>query len=1005
MVGFRHVTTFASAHPTVMTNIADLSVLDLDGRPMLVSSTHAGGGMVSFFIDDAELPITHVSGKFYGTGYSYLTTPQSLLVDMPGGAVIMTVGMIGGVAIGTPVDAAGKLGGTAPLFDTDLLGEKVVTAGQFQTDSGDFVYAAEQGDLQFSVYRKAADGSLDFVSRSPAGLKSDIPEASIDRILVVDQGPEKMIITLSGLGNFISTHRVTATGEVQGGDFFSAAEGAGFNRPNQLVAVDMDGTTYVIVGSAVASSLSVMQLTDTGFLLPVDHVIDELTTRFQSCSALATATVDGRTFVFAGGADDGVTMFLLRPDGRLMHVETLGDSDGITLADISDIATQVIDGKIALFISSTTERGITQLIVDPGRVGINGQVQSGAATGAATNDLMMAVAGETRSMSGLNGDDTLIAAGSPIHLTGGAGADTFVAAPTEGRITITDFQLGLDRLDLSNLGMIRSIYQVSFTMTANGGLLRMGRLEILVLTADGKPLTSAFLTNEMFPIAHYSMGELLSTMVGTSASDWLEAPRVGATVMGGGGNDTLLGSNTNDTLRGDGGHDSLIGAYGDDSLVGGSGNNRMRGGWGRDTLVGGSGHDIMMGDQDDDVLKAFAGSDRMFGGAGNDYLHGGVGNDTLLGDSGNDTLIGYSGDDTLAGGSGDDMLLDYFGTNRILGGGGNDTLRSGGGADYLSGSTGQDVMFAGGGTDSVDGGSGDDVIRAGSGNDSVRAGGGNDLAYGNTGDDLIDGATGFDTLIGGSGNDTLSGAGGRDSLNGETGNDSLDGGDREDLLRGGPGRDTLNGSNGHDTLYGGGDHDLLMGGNGNDLLFGDLGMDTLLGGAGTDRLIGGDADDHLDGGGGHDHLAGGHGADTLFGGASNDTMDGGDGADVMWGGSGSDQLQGGSFDDWLSGGLGADTLTGGTGRDIFAWLGGDESKSFAPDLVRDFTPGQDRLDLAALHLHYLGTSDFDGLPGALRYEHSGDQTLVLADLDGNGLAELTIRLLGTHHLTGNDFIL
>ncbi|MFN7088049.1 MAG: M10 family metallopeptidase C-terminal domain-containing protein, partial [Burkholderiales bacterium] len=59
---------------------------------------------------------------------------------------------------------------------------------------------------------------------------------------------------------------------------------------------------------------------------------------------------------------------------------------------------------------------------------------------------------------------------------------------------------------------------------------------------------------------------------------------------------------------------------------------------------------------------------------------------------------------------------------------------------------------------------------------------------------------------------------------------------------------------------------------------------------------------------------------------------------------GRDTLVGTDGDDTIKGGLGADTLTGGKGNDVFVYA----SMRDAGDVVTDFTPYADRIDLRAL---------------------------------------------------------
>ncbi|MBW4662249.1 MAG: hypothetical protein KME15_26650 [Drouetiella hepatica Uher 2000/2452] len=156
------------------------------------------------------------------------------------------------------------------------------------------------------------------------------------------------------------------------------------------------------------------------------------------------------------------------------------------------------------------------------------------------------------------------------------------------------------------------------------------------------------------------------------------------------------------------------------------------------------------------------------------------------------------------------------------------------------------------------------------------------------------------------------------------------------------GSDVFSGDARNNTANGGRGDDALLGGNGNDRLSGDVGNDILMGGNGNDRL------------------SGGNGSDMLFGEAGDDQLDGGNGNDTLDGGLGVDTLIGGGGNDLLAGGAGADVMTGGSGRDQFAY----DSNVFAngvaapagttgisvlnaPDIIRDFTIGEDQFTLDA----------------------------------------------------------
>ena len=95
-----------------------------------------------------------------------------------------------------------------------------------------------------------------------------------------------------------------------------------------------------------------------GRMLPVDHVIDELGTRFQSVTAMEAVTIDGRSFIVVGGADDGLSLLTLTADGRLLHLATIADTAQLALADVSSISASVVDGRISGAPSTLASIGI-----------------------------------------------------------------------------------------------------------------------------------------------------------------------------------------------------------------------------------------------------------------------------------------------------------------------------------------------------------------------------------------------------------------------------------------------------------------------------------------------------------------------------------------------------------------------------------------------------------------------------------------------------------------------
>ncbi len=384
---------------------------------------------------------------------------------------------------------------------------------------------------------------------------------------------------------------------------------------------------------------------------------------------------------------------------------------------------------------------------------------------------------------------------------------------------------------------------------------------------------------------------------------------------------------------------------------------------------------------------------------GNDRLAGGPGDDAIFGRAGNDTLTGEVNDDQLSGGADNDSLDGGPGTDRLLGEDGNDTLRGGAEADTLIGGAGDDLYFVASWLNQVveeAAGGIDTVVRTGGAytlgdhveNLEIRGGTGA-RGTGNALDNLMTGGRGDDTLGGAAGDDTLRGGGGNDSLRGDAGLDRLEGGAGDDTLRGGTTADTLVGGAGDDWYFVPVAANAVIEEAGG-------GIDTVVRTAGTYTL-------------------GAHVEKLLIQGATGASGTGNGLDNLMTGGSGDDTLRGVAGDDTLVGGVGADSLLGGAGADVFRYLSAADSTGALRDTIGGFELGADRIDLSAIDTDvlaagdqgfaWLGDAAFTGMAGELRRQAEGADTLLLADLDGDGAADMAMLLAGSHALTAATFIL
>jgi Ca2+-binding RTX toxin-like protein len=186
----------------------------------------------------------------------------------------------------------------------------------------------------------------------------------------------------------------------------------------------------------------------------------------------------------------------------------------------------------------------------------------------------------------------------------------------------------------------------------------------------------------------------------------------------------------------------------------------------------------------------------------------------------------------------------------------------------------------------------------------------------------------------------------------------------------------------------------------NDVIVGRLDSSTITGFAGNDKLTGMDQADKLFGNQGQDHLIGQGGDDLLVGAVGNDILQGGSGADD------------------LRGNLGSDQLKGGIGADVFFFKSVDDSTvaDTGRDTILDFRHAQhDQIDLHVIdansHVNgnqnftFIGGDGFSHHAGELRVTHSGGNTFVSGDVNGDGNADFSIEVAGNRNLKEADFAL
>lgn len=468
-----------------------------------------------------------------------------------------------------------------------------------------------------------------------------------------------------------------------------------------------------------------------------------------------------------------------------------------------------------------------------------------------------------------------------------------------------------------------------------------------------------------------------------------------ATLAGTAGNDVLTGGDAVDTLLGDAGEDRLAGGLMPDWLAGGAGNDTFvistRDDLAQDTLLDFAAGDVL----DVSALRATFIGTAAFSGLDQLRLDIGPGGTRLLLSTGwsppptmpwhppggwTAIALQLSAEalDLAESSRGSGLFSTRFLPVVLQGGPGDDALAGGEGSDTLDGLAGADTLDGLAGNDALDGGAGDDTLMGGAGADTLLGG---------AGDDLLLPGLGADTLVTGGGGDTIRYASLAEAIGDGIGSPvnglEVQVGTRLDFAAAGilwRGTAAFTGRAGEARLE---ISQLDLGG----------GPAPLLTGMPVRLLFDADGDGAADGalglalalepGGmlaGLEETAPGSGILLVKGGW---TLEGTPGDDVLHGDSAPSTLLGGAGDDRLTGGPGPALMFGGPGRDTFVIpdvaaatgipliSGRYQTLRWGADTIADFA-AEDRLDLSALGLRFIGDGAFTDAGQARRAVVGGD---------------------------------
>ncbi|WP_170400738.1 beta-propeller fold lactonase family protein [Ruegeria arenilitoris] len=483
MIEFERILTTGSAN--FDRGICDLASIEFGTGTYLYSTSGSGGGLVVWQLNNGDVP-TFFDSQVIDSSVSLdggLTIEFANLGSE--GLLVLDISSSGSI-FGYSLGPTGMIGETQQ-FQLPSEGGGTTLLASYSSSDTEFIVAATDGGSRITAYHVGPTGTFTEVDAEigrPAFL--DTVETASNTIVVTADSSTHSVVTFQA---------DTETGELNQLDNSDATSHLALNTPSSMEVIQAHGSSWVLVAGSGSNSISVMELGSDGSLLPTDHVLDSSGTKFNSIQDIAVTNVGDQVFVFAGGEDDGISLFALVPGGQLVHLETVEGTAENGLGSVDTLSVAQVGNELQVFAANQQQDGVSQFSVSLDNLG---SVIEGDSIQSGTNgdDILLGMGGSTLLAGG--GNDVLVAGNGTTVMVGGEGSDIFVVQNGGRTTVVTDFEVGVDRLDLSDFGQLRFPNQLDFTPTEDGAQIDFLGQRIVLRSADGGSLSQTDVLGDFF---------------------------------------------------------------------------------------------------------------------------------------------------------------------------------------------------------------------------------------------------------------------------------------------------------------------------------------------------------------------------------------------------------------------------------------------------------------------------------------------------------------------------
>ncbi len=481
-VGFAWLGTWLDTAARQLLGLSSLNIISVGTRHYLIAAGEADGGLSSYEIL-ASGALSASDDVLFGGVSGTQNVRYVGAFSFEGAAYVVPAGAYDSNLTVYQLAANGSFTATQTLSNAGTMRlsmNEVVHIG-----ANSYLYSANNG-TGLDRFTVTTGGTLTAQTHI-----ADTPATALDSISAMTSALLKghnFMFVASAFQNGLSVFEVGADGGLTS-RFHLTPDMVGFNAITALATVQIGPRAFLLAGSSETDTLLVFRVSAGGKLKLVDSLVDKSETRFARISALEVFEKDGHAYVLAAGSDDGLTLFEITYRGRLNLLAVVADQFTTTLTNVSDIKVEIIAGKVLVFVSSGTEHGFTEfeLTLNPGPTFTGGAVDD-TIIGSAGDDIIFGM-GRNDTLSGGAGNDRLVDGRGHDVLTGGAGADIFEFIHDGNTDEITDFEIGVDRIDLTDYPHLYSYLDLDIQARAYGAIIFIGTEKLLVASVTGHQIT------------------------------------------------------------------------------------------------------------------------------------------------------------------------------------------------------------------------------------------------------------------------------------------------------------------------------------------------------------------------------------------------------------------------------------------------------------------------------------------------------------------------------------